>query len=480
VKPLQVEVPEPEHCRTAKGSARLGVASLRAVCFLLADVRRRLEMDVLVVTHFTAGRRVIDIIDAEVAVAFGPGDSDPVEETYCQRIVDGRLAETIPDATADPVAVTLAATNAAGIRAHVGVPIVLKDGIVYGTVCAYSHQPQPGLDARASTVLGLVADTIARAVDDDHHSWQATDRIRQRLDTLLTGDLLTMAYQPLVSISTRRTVGLEALARFPVSMGGSPADWFADALAVDQSARLELAALEKVCADLTLLPGDVDVHVNVSPAVLLEQAARDMLAELPLQRVVLELTEHEEVLDYELLNAVLAPLRRAGARLAIDDAGAGFASFRHALMLNPELLKLDLSLIRGIDTDPAKRSLCHALTGFAHTTGAAVVAEGVETEGEAMVVQGLGIDLVQGFLFARPAPLPNLTWRGCADWPMSSPPQSAASQTDLDLRSIGAVAELIRSGSSPAMIAAALNNQGLLSRDGRRWHPASVSQRLIT
>lgn len=119
---------------------------------------------------------------------------------------------------------------------------------------------------------------------------------------------------------------------------------------------------------------------------------------------MLEVTEHASVSDYSLIAAELAPLRRKGLTLAVDDAGAGFASFRHILKLKPDVIKLDISLIHSIDTDIGCRALAAALIRFAEETGSKVVAEGVETAAELHVLRELGISLAQGYLLGRPLP----------------------------------------------------------------------------
>ena len=124
------------------------------------------------------------------------------------------------------------------------------------------------------------------------------------------------------------------------------------------------------------------------------------------ERVVVEITEHEAVEDYDHLVDGLAPLRARGARVAIDDAGAGFASLRHTLRIAPDIVKLDLSLTRAIDTDRAKRALATALTSFATEMRFDLVAEGVETAGELATLRELGVRFGQGFYLAEPGPLP--------------------------------------------------------------------------
>lgn len=118
---------------------------------------------------------------------------------------------------------------------------------------------------------------------------------------------------------------------------------------------------------------------------------------------MLEVTERHEVGNYGPLADALAPLRRAGLRIAVDDAGAGFASMRHILQLKPDLIKLDREIIAGIDTDPAQRALGAAMVGFSSEIGAALVAEGIETEAELAAVTELGMTAAQGYLIGRPS-----------------------------------------------------------------------------
>jgi EAL domain-containing protein (putative c-di-GMP-specific phosphodiesterase class I) len=130
-----------------------------------------------------------------------------------------------------------------------------------------------------------------------------------------------------------------------------------------------------------------------------------MLEGAPLKRIVLEITEHESVDDYAKLGAALAPLRERGLRVAVDDAGAGYASFRHILKLEPDVIKLDISITRDIDTQISRRALAAALIRFAEETGSRIVAEGVETEAELAVLRELRVNKAQGFLIGRPVPI---------------------------------------------------------------------------
>lgn len=131
-----------------------------------------------------------------------------------------------------------------------------------------------------------------------------------------------------------------------------------------------------------------------------------MLAASSPERVVVEITEHAPIANYKRLNGALNRLRTLGAQLAIDDAGAGFASLRHILRLAPEFIKLDRSLIAGIEQGGPQRALASGLISFADKIGATIIAEGVERDAEVIALRGLGVSLAQGNFLARPAPLP--------------------------------------------------------------------------
>ena len=212
-----------------------------------------------------------------------------------------------------------------------------------------------------------------------------------------------------------RTVGVEALSRFPAGTG-SPQEWFAAAAAAGAGTSLELRALHNAVTVLPDLAGFLSL--NVSPATAMTTSFTRLLGRLPLHDIVVELTEHDAVADYPALLTHLAPLRADGLRIAVDDAGAGFASMRHVLTLVPDLIKLDLSLVRGVHADAPRRALAAALTTFAAQTGALVVAEGVETADELRCLRELGVHYGQGYHLGRPVPaasLPGAGRPGCGD-----------------------------------------------------------------
>ena len=171
---------------------------------------------------------------------------------------------------------------------------------------------------------------------------------------------------------------------------------------------LELAAVRKVLADLPRVPADLYLAVNASPETILSPELAGMLENASAKRIILELTEHAHVDDYARLLGALQPLRQRGIRLAVDDAGAGYASLQHVLHLQPDLIKLDMGLTRNIDIDLPRRALASALISFARETGCRIIAEGVETASELATLRSLGVEKAQGYFLGRPMPLTDI------------------------------------------------------------------------
>lgn len=247
---------------------------------------------------------------------------------------------------------------------------------------------------------------------------EATERERSRreelveraavLDRQLALGHPTVVFQPVLDLVTERLMGVEALARFPGPPAHPPGLVFEHADRLGRTVELEMVALRAATERLPELPPGTFLSINVSPETALSGCLADLLTVLPRERLVLELTEHTDVEDYDGLATVLAEHRAAGMRLAIDDTGAGYASFQHLLHLRPEIIKLDIALTHGIHRDPARRALGVALAAFAAEVGATIIAEGIEEPGEIAVLRELGIPWGQGFYLAEPQALPLL------------------------------------------------------------------------
>jgi len=234
---------------------------------------------------------------------------------------------------------------------------------------------------------------------------------RRRIERALEPGALTIVYQPIFDMSTGEIIAAEALSRFILEPHRAPDIWFAEAHDVGLGHELEMAAIRAALAGLTSLPDAARLAFNCSPSVLQSRELLEIVTGLDGRRLIIELTEHVEVEDYAYLVRAVRKLRSGGALLAIDDTGAGVASLAHILKLAPELIKLDRVLTSGIDRDPVRRALAHALGTFADETGSRVIAEGIETSDEVDVLCRLGIRLGQGFHLARPAPLADMASR---------------------------------------------------------------------
>jgi EAL domain-containing protein (putative c-di-GMP-specific phosphodiesterase class I) len=212
-----------------------------------------------------------------------------------------------------------------------------------------------------------------------------------------------------------RVAGWECLSRFNLEPGRTPDLWFQEASEIGMGLELECHAISTALAGLSVFPPSTYLALNCSPELILSRRLDTLLAGYPGERIVLEITEHAVVEDYRLLQLAMASLRQRGIRVAIDDAGAGYASMRHILQLRPDLIKLDSSLTQGIDLDPQRRAMASALIAFARETGSSIVAEGVETPHELEMLKHLGADKVQGFLLGHPLALHDvkrLSWGG--------------------------------------------------------------------
>lgn len=219
---------------------------------------------------------------------------------------------------------------------------------------------------------------------------------------------LTMHFQPLADLQTGAVVGLEALARFDAPRWRAPEIAFREAEGVGLLVELELAAIRSALGQIDRLPDDAFLSINVSPVTVMSALFMETLATTPGDRVVIEVTEHAQVDDYAALNEALELLRGRHVRLAIDDAGAGFSSLQHIIRLAPDFIKLDIALTRGIDEAPVRRALATALISFASEIGAAIIAEGIETQGEFDTLRALGVPFGQGFYLAPPGPANSL------------------------------------------------------------------------
>ncbi|MCW5623849.1 MAG: EAL domain-containing protein [Burkholderiales bacterium] len=372
---------------------------------MLRAVRTHLGMDVAFVSEFRETERVFHNVDARGHSPIHPGDAAPLDSGYCKKVVDGVLPELIPDTRGVPAAVALPETQAIPIGAHLSVPILLDDGAIYGTFCCFSFDADPSLGTRDLQMMKAFADLLGHQLSRDQALiGSRTDKLR-RITSALDCGQPGIVYQPIYDITKHRAAGMECLARFSTDTPRSPDKWFAEAAEIGLGIDLEVSAICTALEGLDRMAPGTYLSVNASPEMVISGALAQILRSVDCDQVVLEITEHQAIPDYQRLGSALEHLRDRGLRLAIDDAGAGYASMRHILMLQPDIIKLDLSLTHGIDADPRRRAMASALIAFAGSTGSTVIAEGVENQSELGTLQRLGVSRVQGYFVSRPMPL---------------------------------------------------------------------------
>jgi EAL domain-containing protein (putative c-di-GMP-specific phosphodiesterase class I) len=368
---------------------------------LLRTAKKSLRLSVAFLSRLDGTTQHLEVVESSVPVLFQEGVTQVQETSLCQAILDKDLPAVIPNLKDFPRAMALPAAGIPHIRSYVSVPVTLSDGTLYGTFCAAGLTSDKDLTKRDKALMDVLASAASVIIEPQVKEDERRAEIEQRLGPVVAGGGPVVALQPIVDLQTGERIGSEALSRFPAEWGKAPDVVFEEAHSVGRGDQLELLALSRAAEHLAHAPGYV--AMNVSPGTLLTPACSELLAALPVDRVLLELSEHDQVDDYDAIAAVLAPFRAAGMRLAIDDVGAGFSSLRHIVVTAPDVIKIDRSLVSGLDSDPVRTILIRSLVDFAQGLRAGVVAEGIETAEEAAVLRGLGVDYGQGWHFGRPA-----------------------------------------------------------------------------
>jgi EAL domain-containing protein (putative c-di-GMP-specific phosphodiesterase class I) len=377
------------------------------VADLLRTAKKSLRLSTAFLSRLDGTTQHLEVVESSVPFLFQEGYKQQQDLTLCQAILDKKLPRVIPDLTKHDVAMALPAARMPRLRSYVSVPVTLSDGTLYGTFCAAGLTTDKELTKRDEALMGVLAKAAALVIEPQVRAQQRRAEIEGRLAPVVAAGGPLVALQPIVDLASGARVGAEALSRFPADWGLAPDVVFGEAHSIGAGDQLELLALEQAAAHLERVSGYV--AMNVSPATLLTPACRELLGRLPLERILLELSEHDPVEDYDALTTALLPFRAAGMRLAIDDVGAGFSSLRHIVLTAPDVLKIDRSIVAGLDDDPVLTTLVRSLVDFGRGLHAKVVAEGVETAAEAAVLRELGVDLGQGWYFGRPGPPEALT-----------------------------------------------------------------------
>jgi EAL domain-containing protein (putative c-di-GMP-specific phosphodiesterase class I) len=325
-----------------------------------------------------------------------------IEPTYSLRLVSGDAPSLILDAAKNKGVADLPMTREAEIGSLVGVPLRFSDGTPYGALCGLSHGRVAHLEERDVRFLEMLAESIVEELDEQRER----EELRARILKLIERDDVQIAYQPIFDLHSNECLGIEALARFPAPFT-RPDLTFSAAETFRLNVELERLVVSKAWSVLPLLGPTQFLALNVAPTTLIRLAHRaNIRDDICLSQVVVEVTEHAAVESYAAMHRELDPLRKRGLRIAVDDAGAGYASLRHVLELQPDFIKIDRSLIHGIASDHARRVAASAFLSLALDLGSKVVAEGVERPADLAVARELGIHAAQGYLLGKPTTSP--------------------------------------------------------------------------
>lgn len=220
----------------------------------------------------------------------------------------------------------------------------------------------------------------------------------------------TMAFQPIVDVRDGSVYAYEALVRGPNGEGAFSVlsqIGKGNRYGFDQACRIKAITL---ASQLGLQDTGALLSINFLPNAVYDPLAciqttlrTAQEVSFPLDRIVFEFTENEEVADPGHLKRIIAAYKEIGFHTAIDDFGAGFSNLGLLTKFQPDVIKLDMELIRGIDTDPVRQAIVAGMVGICRVIGIRIVAEGIETEAERDAVAEQGVALMQGYLFARPA-----------------------------------------------------------------------------
>jgi EAL domain-containing protein (putative c-di-GMP-specific phosphodiesterase class I) len=372
---------------------------------VVAELARRTACDFVSLTQLLSGDRLRELATYDRVAGVRRGGillGPNLSGDYVARARKGPWAEDV--GPAEDGAHT-AAFVAADIDIGAGAPIYAGDELV-GLLWLGVSQPGRGsISARKSSLLAAAIDyasilsAVAGPALADRRDVAAT---KSRLEQALTALEFHPVFQPIVDLESLAIVGYEVLTRF--TDGTRPDLRFIEAASVGLGHDYELAAIEAALAAAPHLPEEAFLTLNMSPGLVLDSGHRlRKVIRTTNRQLILELTEHVPIEDYATFRKAVEML--GNVELAVDDAGAGYSSLRHILELRPAFAKLDISLVRGIDTDELRQALVAGLVYFALRSGCHLIAEGVETENEATALRRLGVEFAQGYLFGRPEPI---------------------------------------------------------------------------
>ncbi|MCB9557545.1 MAG: EAL domain-containing protein [Deltaproteobacteria bacterium] len=395
------------------------------------------------------GRNRVVMYDPRIDKESGQTVTSPIERKKRVLIVepDESAANQLREAVGDSYDVTLASAGTLALSYCARLPfdvlvtsedVGTEDGVdfMYKTIAFLPDAvrllviaSEDSFLAVRATNLGRVDQFILRNKIDSHlrsaidNSLLRADLRRTRLprssdlmsavtgeavaaiNKILSGEKLDFHYQPIIDVSTGYRVAFEALCRPTDPTFAQPADLFESAARIGSAWELGRRVRKSVVEDLPRLPDDVLIFINLHPTEINDYQLLDGEKFLRpwCKRVVFEITERAAVPDAEAFRECVGVLKSHGYRIAVDDLGAGYAGLSSVVLFSPDFIKIDRTMISGIDKSATQQRLVLSMVRFADEEGIKVIAEGIERQQEAEVVAQLGCHLMQGYHLGRPA-----------------------------------------------------------------------------
>lgn len=352
---------------------------------------------------FAAGDQLLtQVAERCVAAPIGPGvwgRIGPDRFYWVGHVADGpeasAWAELIAVAAADP---------AAAVSARCGVVMCPTDAATAANVIAAMDEALEAAARSGTRIVAFDRGLLDGYAVDGTYSASFRSRRERIAQIIQSPTAIRPVFQPIVRLGDFGVVGHEALTRFDLEPRRGPDEWIAEAHQLGLGLEMESECMRRALSHVASLPDHTYLSLNCSPQLILSGLLDRVVPDGSLHWLLIELTEHDQVADYGELAASLAPLRARGARVAVDDLGAGHSTLRHVVRLDPDYAKLDRSIVESIDADPARRALVRSMLAFSTEMGCPLVAEGVERDEELETLREIGVDYGQGYLFQRPGP----------------------------------------------------------------------------
>jgi EAL domain-containing protein (putative c-di-GMP-specific phosphodiesterase class I) len=383
-----------------------------AIGDMIEALRARLDMDVAFVSRqIGTTHRIFTHVAARGHAPLNSGDHNPNENSLCWLVIQGKLPERINDTSHYEAAACLPITDAINVRAHFSVPLRRRDGRVHGSLCCFSYRPRPDIEERDMQMLRSVAAIVSDQIESRIEQEERGEAAAQEIARLMFDDDLTIIHQPIFDLTDWHLIGYECLMRHKANLEQSPQELFDRARAAGQVLDLELHLASKALATLDPAEPERFIAIKVSATTLVSPALVRMIPEGLESRLVIELNDHDDAMQREMIKAAIQ-LLKSRAWVAVNSAGAGLSGLQALVDLEPDIVKIDRDSLTGLAEDPARRALVKALVQFAGETEVTLIAQGVETREDLQALREIGVRFAEGYVFGRPAQ-PSCGTRAC-------------------------------------------------------------------